>query len=1454
MKKIILILAILIPQGATAQTASWIDLTDVYLQNPRFDGNSSNGWTMEAWAGSTACNYGAQEFWNGIWDFHQSVTLPNGRYRISVQGYHRNEANSNQAVESHTTTEMTSQLYANAASIPLKSVYSHHLESNYANGCWAYRQGGGSWGSVSAWYPNTMQSAAYCFEQGMYTNQVEVEVADGSLTLGIRNTTYTANNWSIFDNFTLEYYGMLIPVGSITLSQTRANLTLGESLRLTAEVSPTNATVSRITWASNRESVVTVAQDGTLHAVGTGQATVYASATDGSGLRAACTVTVTHNQANLANLIINEIQPMNLDQWIDPSWNYGGWIELYNPTDQSVSLTGCWVSDSPDNLQRARITQPMAVPARGWLNLWFDHHDKYCPTQVDLKLDAEGGTIYLSTPEGSLIARQDYPKAFARCSYARLAPGSDEWGWTSTPTPQADNTGSVYATQRLATPEVDQESQVFGTRLTVCVNIPEGATLRYTTDGSTPTATHGQTSTDGLFYPDQTTVYRFVLVQEGWLPSPVVTRTYIYKDKDFTLPVFAVTTDEANLFGDDYGILVRGNGNGRPGNGQSTACNWNMDWERPVNFEYLTAEGQMVVNQETGMERSGGWSRAWNPASFKIKANKRYELQNYLPYDFFPAKPYLKHKTLQMRNGGNDNTCRIKDAALQEIIFRSGIDIDCQAYQPAMHYINGRYAGTINVREPNNKHFVYANYGLDDDEIDQFEMSPDSGYVQKCGTYTSMQRWLDLSQRSGEATAYEEIRQMVDIDEYCNYMALVFYLANTDWPQNNLKAFKPLTEGGKFRFVLYDLDGAFGTSDPFNLFARKQTYTFDKLYGEEVERLTKEIEVVTLFLNMLQNADFRKQFTDTYCLVAGSVFEPSRCESIISELADRVSAAQGLSSEVYGAGSSPWSTANTLIGNLTASRQQTMVEALRNYSKMNLGSTPSRQATLSSNLPTARLLLNDLPVPTNRFQGTLFLPITLKAQAPAGYKFLGWRAVDGTVGSSTVLPAGSTWTYYDRGPLSAANWSAPAYTSSLWGNGPAPLGYGKNGLNTTLASNRTTYYLRTTATLDSAPTVEDTFTLHYTADDGFILYVNGTEAARYNMPSGSVDYSTTATTYAPGNPDTGTLTLPASLFLQGTNTIAVELHNNSTSSTDIYWEASITRTSSETTGSYVSSSQTYTLPEGEEALILQACYAPMTSAEMQAESVSLTPVVINEVSAANSINVNEYYKKDDWVELYNTTSEDIDLEGMFLTDDSAQPRKYRITAQGTRASTLLPAHGYKIIWCSKRETQSELHANFKLSNTDGSLVRLMSADESWADSLHYCAHNGDESVGRFPDGGQILYRMPRPSIKASNQLNTATAQWTYDPANSEVGIVTLISRNGGLSLAYTGEGLSLKSEESPYVQLAVYTPNGSLVLHRSLWLSAGHALVDIASLPAGLYVARATDGEGNECATKFIKR
>ena len=1461
------ILALILAYAVNAKAEEWIDVTSLYVTNPNFAGNSNDGWTVYAWANSTTCNYGCQEFWNGnFWECSQEVTIPKGHYRISVQGFHRLTNNSNSEVENYSrglSEEIPSVLYANEESVPLVCVYKHYLEQNIYNGCWAYTVGSGA-GRTTVYYPNNMQTAAYCFAQGLYNNELEFDVTEGTLTFGIRNNEYKESNWCIFTNWRLEYYGNMVLVSSITLNTKSKTLVNGETLQLTATVKPTNATLPNITWSSSNKKVATVDQDGLVKAVGIGNATITAAANDGSGKTATCTITVTANNEGLKSLIANEIQSANLDQNVDPSWNYGGWVELYNPTTTGVTLTGCWVSDDANNLQKVHISQPVAVPAQGFQNLWFDHHDKYCPSQLDMKLDVEGGTFYLSDENGKLILSQNYPPTVARCSYARKSIDGDEWAWSSTPTPEATNEGMAWADIRLPAPEVNQPTQIFGSNLTVCVNIPQGATLRYTTDGSTPTATNGQTSTTGLFYPSETTTYRFGLIQDGYLPSPVVTRSYIHEDKTFALPVVSVAGNEADLYGDDMGILVRGNGHGRPGNGQSTACNWNMDWDRSVNFEYINQEGEMVINQETAMERCGGWSRAWTPCSFKIKANKQYELQNFLPYDFFEEKPYLKHKTLQIRNGGNDTQCRIKDPALQEIVFRSGIDIDCQAYQPVMHYINGRYAGVINVREPNNKHFVYANYGLDDDEIDQFEMSPDSGYIQKCGTYESMQRWYDLSAQCGTSDeAYEQIKQMVDIDEYCNYMAVQMYLGNWDWPQNNVKGFKPIMEGGRFRFVLFDLDGALNTTSPFTTFAGKRQYTFDRLYGEPISNIVKEIEFVTIFLNMIQNETFRKQFIDTYCLVAGSVFEPERCREIINELANRVSDSQNIWNEVYRTNSTPWSTANTLINNLSNSRQSTMMNALYNYSPMGIDKNDAHRVQLSTNIPEARLMVNDLPVPTNKFNGQLVAPITFKAKAPTGYKFLGWKLVEGVTDATTILPLESTWSYYDQGSLDGENWMASNYNASDWQSGQAPLGYfvgGERQHNTILDyggstnDKRPTYYFRHTLTLDNTPSDVDVITLNYIIDDGFVLYVNGTEAARYNMPEGQISYNTFATTYAHDNPDQGIIKIPSSLFQKGKNVIAVEIHNNNASSTDIYWEASLTYKSNEAKGDFVYFEEEYKMPSGN--MSLQACYREMTDKEKQEEELQTVPVVINEVSAGNSIYVNDYFKKDDWIELYNTTNKDIDLEGTYLTDRSEKPTKCQITARGTKASTIIPAHGYKVIWCSKRTTDRELHVDFKLDNEDGTVIQLMGKDKTWADSIVYCAHNGDQTVGRYPDGGHNIYLMTKPTIGKSNTLNTYATAWEYiapvDTTGTGNGLRTITSRSGGLSIAYTGQELLLKSEDTPNITLSIHTASGATVFYQQLCLTDGHERVGLSFLPAGIYIARLRDSEGNECSTKFF--
>jgi hypothetical protein len=84
-----------------------------------------------------------------------------------------------------------------------------------------------------------------------------------------------------------------------------------------------------------------------------------------------------------------------------------------------------------------------------------------------------------------------------------------------------------------------------------------------------------------------------------------------------------------------------------------------MDWDRPVNFSYLSPDGKMLFNQDVNISVSGGWTRAQSKRSFKLKSNKIFDGQNRFDYSFFPQKPYIRSKTLLVRNGGNDmyNQC-----------------------------------------------------------------------------------------------------------------------------------------------------------------------------------------------------------------------------------------------------------------------------------------------------------------------------------------------------------------------------------------------------------------------------------------------------------------------------------------------------------------------------------------------------------------------------------------------------------------------------------------------------------------------------------------------------------------------------------------------------------------------------------------------------------------------------
>jgi ribonucleotide monophosphatase NagD (HAD superfamily) len=324
--------------------------------------------------------------------------------------------------------------------------------------------------------------------------------------------------------------------------------------------------------------------------------------------------------------------------------------------------------------------------------------------------------------------------------------------------------------------------------------------------------------------------------------------------------------------------------------------------------------------------------------------------------------------------------------------------------------------------------------------------------------------------------------------------------------------------------------------------------------------------------------------------------------------------------------------------------------------------------------------------------------------------------------------------------------------------------------------------------------------------------------------------------------------LDASLFVKGKNVIAVEVHNNSASSSDIYFDASLTLQSYASEEIIVSNEETYTVPTTGN-YILTACYEELTEEELKAANT--TPVKINEICASNSIYINEYFEKNDWIELYNTTGEDYDIAGMYISDNLNKPFKYQIPTDGL-VNTVIKPYGYIVLWADKLAPTTQLHTSFKIGAEGGEIV-LTSADQTWCDTLVYAPHNGDYSIGLYPDGGVNAYIMNKPTIAATNVINSYSEFWDEPIIPNDIMDVE-ISRNGGLSLAYNDGCIDVRCEDGGNVKVGIYTISGQNCMERTLALTGDTERISISSLPAGTYIVRAADEKDNRCVIKIYKK
>lgn len=169
-----------------------------------------------------------------------------------------------------------------------------------------------------------------------------------------------------------------------------------------------------------------------------------------------------------------------------------------------------------------------------------------------------------------------------------------------------------------------------------------------------------------------------------------------------------------------------------------------------------------------------------------------------------------------------------------------------------------------------------------------------------------------------------------------------------------------------------------------------------------------------------------------------------------------------------------------------------------------------------------------------------------------------------SLGQTLLVPQGANWNYFDQGDVGTSTWKDTGFDDSNWASGNAELGYG-DGDEVTVVSygpnsgnKYTTTYFRKTINVVN-PQQFSHLELNMVRDDGAVVYINGTEVWRSNMPGGAINYNTFADGVIawPNEDDWHTHLISAGYLVNGNNTIAVEIHQDDNSSSDISFNFSM---------------------------------------------------------------------------------------------------------------------------------------------------------------------------------------------------------------------------------------------------------------------------------------------------------
>lgn len=704
-------------------------------------------------------------------------------------------------------------------------------------------------------------------------------------------------------------------------------------------------------------------------------------------------------------LIINEFMQSNIDGIMDDLNDFpDSWVELYNSGNTAVNLKDYKIGTKKKVANAWQLPDKMVGPGQ-YVIIYCDkagEDEGVSALHTNFRLESsKKSSLFLFKGDDTIDKIEDFAAQPApNIAFGRNTDGSDEWGYQLEPTPGKANTGKTCkAEDILGEPVFSIKGCVMSTKETITLMLtlpdgsPEGTEIRYTLDGSEPTKNSQLYQSQLSFNTNK--IVRAKLFCDGKLSPRSTTHSYLFHGRDITLPVISINTD--NRYFNDSKIGIYSDNKASDGK-----KNYEHNWRRPMNIEFFMKDmNASTLNQLIEARVCGGATRGAARKSMAIYANKRFGEKRF-NYEFFPdQKPGLKDfKSLMLRNAGNDfDYLYMRDAIIQRNV-GSHLDIDWQAWQPAIVYINGQYRGMLNIRERSNEDNIYTNYnGLED--LDMFE---NWGELKE-GTWDNYNAFKVFYNEHGHTMA--EFEQWMDCMEFLNLMAANLYYNNVDFPGNNIVMWRPTAEGGRWRWIMKDTDYTMGLYSQCAANYKILEWLYNPNYDSGLNWGANGYDSTRLFRRLMEDADFNREFIDHCAIYMGDFLNEKGTRAVWDPMYNMIKTEYTYHRNLI---NQWWPNYNDELRNARnwlSQRTNHFYQQLADYYKLG---TPTPLVINKDASEEVKTYVNGIEIKDGYFDGKFFegRKLTVEGKAGEGREVKGWKVMkDG----STTQVDGSIYTF-----------------------------------------------------------------------------------------------------------------------------------------------------------------------------------------------------------------------------------------------------------------------------------------------------------------------------------------------------------------------------------------------------------------------------------------------------------